>query len=131
MNNTKEIKTGRRKTSVAQAKLAKGTGVITVNAKVLADYFKGHEKYQAIVKAPLTVTSLEKEYDVTAKVQGGGISSQAGALRHAIARSVAEISEELKKTVKKAGFLTRDPRMVERKKPGQPGARKRFQFSKR
>lgn len=131
MNNTKEIKTGRRKTSVAQAKLAKGTGVITVNAKALSDYFKGHEKYQAVVKAPLTVTSLEKEYDVTAKVQGGGISSQAGALRHAIARSVAEISEELKKTVKKAGFLTRDPRMVERKKPGQPGARKRFQFSKR
>ena len=131
MKNTKELKTGRRKTSVAQAKLVKGTGNITVNAKTLADYFKGHEKYQATVKAPLTVTNLEKEYDVTAKVQGGGISSQAEALRHAIARSVATISEELKKTVKKAGFLTRDPRMVERKKPGQPGARKRFQFSKR
>ena len=131
MKNTKELKTGRRKTSVAQAKLVKGTGNITVNAKALADYFKGHEKYQATVKAPLTVTNLEKEYDVTAKVQGGGISSQAGALRHAIARSVAEISEDLKKVVKKAGFLTRDPRMVERKKPGKPGARKRFQFSKR
>lgn len=131
MNNTKELKTGRRKTSVAQAKLVKGTGNITINAKALADYFKGHEKYQATVKAPLTVTNLDKEYDVTAKVQGGGISSQAGALRHAIARSVAEISEDLKKAVKKAGFLTRDPRMVERKKPGQPGARKRFQFSKR
>lgn len=131
MNNTKEIKTGRRKTSVAQAKLVKGTGNITVNAKTLAEYFKGHDKYQATVKAPLTVTNLEKEYDVTAKVQGGGISSQAGALRHAIARSVAQISDELKKAVKKAGFLTRDPRMVERKKPGQPGARKRFQFSKR
>ena len=131
MKNTKELKTGRRKTSVAQAKLVKGTGNITVNAKALADYFKGHEKYQATVKAPLTVTNLEKEYDVTAKVQGGGISSQAGALRHAIARSVAAISEDMKKLVKKAGFLTRDPRMVERKKPGQPGARKRFQFSKR
>lgn len=131
MNNTKEIKTGRRKTSVAQATLVKGNGVITVNAKDLADYFKGHEKYQATVKAPLTLTNLEKQYNVTAKVNGGGISSQAGALRHAIARSVAEISEELKKAVKKAGFLTRDPRMVERKKPGQPGARKRFQFSKR
>ena len=131
MNNTKELKTGRRKTSVAQAKLVKGTGNITENAKALADYFKGHEKYQATVKAPLTVTNLEKEYDVTAKVQGGGISSQAGALRHAIARSVAQISEDLKKAVKKAGFLTRDPRMVERKKPGQPGARKRFQFTKR
>ncbi len=131
MKNTKELKTGRRKTSVAQAKLVKGTGNITVNAKSLEDYFKGHAKYQATVKAPLTVTNLEKEYDVTAKVQGGGISSQAGALRHAIARSVAQISEEMKKMVKKAGFLTRDPRMVERKKPGQPGARKRFQFSKR
>ena len=131
MKNTKELKTGRRKTSVAQAKLVKGTGNITVNAKALADYFKGHAKYQATVKAPLTVTNLEKEYDVTAKVQGGGISSQAGALRHAIARSVAELSEDLKKVVKKAGFLTRDPRLVERKKPGQPGARKRFQFSKR
>ncbi len=131
MNNTKEIKTGRRKTSVAQAKLVKGTGNITVNAKALADYFKGQAKLQATVKAPLVITNLEKEYDVTAKVQGGGISSQAGALRHAIARSVAQISEDLKKAVKKAGFLTRDPRMVERKKPGQPGARKRFQFSKR
>ena len=131
MKNTKELKTGRRKTSVAQAKLVKGTGNITVNAKALADYFKGHAKYQATVKAPLTVTNLEKEYDVTAKVQGGGISSQAGALRHAIARSVAAINEDMKKLVKKAGFLTRDPRMVERKKPGQPGARKRFQFSKR
>ena len=131
MKNTKELKTGRRKTSVAQAKLVKGTGNITVNAKALADYFKGHAQYQATVKAPLTVPNLEKEYDVTAKVQGGGISSQAGALRHAIARSVAAISEDMKKLVKKAGFLTRDPRMVERKKPGQPGARKRFQFSKR
>ena len=131
MNNTKEIKTGRRKTSVAQVKLAKGNGAITVNTKTLEEYFGNHERCKATVKAPLVLTNLEKEYDVTAKVNGGGISSQAGALRHAIARSIAEISEELKKTVKKAGYLTRDPRMVERKKPGQPGARKRFQFSKR
>ena len=131
MNNTKEIKTGRRKTSVASVELIKGTGVITVNTKSLEDYFGGCEKYKAVVKSPLTVTNLEKEYDVTAKVQGGGISSQAGALRHAIARSVSLMSEDMKKTMKKAGFLTRDPRMVERKKPGQPGARKRFQFSKR
>ena len=79
----------------------------------------------------MVVTNLEKSYDVTARVNGGGISAQAGALRHAIARSLAQISEDIKKTVKKAGYLTRDPRMVERKKPGQPGARKRFQFSKR
>ncbi len=131
MTNTKEIKTGRRKTSVAQVRLAKGTGAITVNTKSLDEYFGNNARFKAAVKAPLVVTNTEKEYDVTAKVIGGGVSSQAGALRHAIARSLAEVSEDLKKAVKKAGYLTRDPRMVERKKPGQPGARKRFQFSKR
>ena len=127
MNNTKELKTGRRKTSVATVELLKGKGVITVNAKSLDEYFGNHARCKAAVKAPLALTNLDKEYDVTAKVVGGGVSSQAGALRHAIARSLAAISEDLKK----AGYLTRDPRMVERKKPGQPGARKRFQFSKR
>ncbi|MBO7191221.1 MAG: 30S ribosomal protein S9 [Elusimicrobiaceae bacterium] len=131
MNNTKDLKTGRRKTSVAQVSLLKGKGNITVNAKSLDEYFGNHTRCKAMVKSPLVVTNLEKEYDVTARVNGGGISSQAGALRHAIARSLAQISEDIKKTVKKAGYLTRDPRMVERKKPGQPGARKRFQFSKR
>ncbi len=131
MNNTKDLKTGRRKTSVAQVSLLKGKGNITVNAKSLDEYFGNHTRCKAMVKSPLVVTNLEKEYDVTAKVNGGGVSSQAGALRHAIARSLAAISEDIKKTVKKAGYLTRDPRMVERKKPGQPGARKRFQFSKR
>ncbi len=131
MNNTKDIKTGRRKTAVAQAVLAKGKGNITVNAKTLDAYFGNHTRCKAMVKSPLVVTNLEKEYDVTAKVNGGGVSAQAGALRHAIARSLAELGEDIKKTVKKAGYLTRDPRMVERKKPGQPGARKRFQFSKR
>ena len=131
MNNTKDLKTGRRKTSVAQVSLLKGKGNITVNAKSLDEYFGNHTRCKAMVKSPLVVTNLEKEYDVTARVNGGGISSQAGALRHAIARSLAQISEDIKKTVKKAGYLTRDPRMVERKKPGQPGARKRFQFSNR
>jgi len=129
--NTKDIKTGRRKTSVAQVELLKGKGEITINTKSLDEYFGNHARCKAAVKAPLVVTNLEKEYDVKAKVEGGGISSQAGALRHAIARSIAELGEDLKKAVKKAGYLTRDPRMVERKKPGQPGARKRFQFSKR
>ena len=129
--NTKDIKTGRRKTSVAQVELLKGKGEIIINTKSLDEYFGNNARCKAAVKAPLIVTNLEKEYDVKAKVVGGGISSQAGALRHAIARSIAEISEDLKKAVKKAGYLTRDPRMVERKKPGQPGARKRFQFSKR
>jgi small subunit ribosomal protein S9 len=109
----------------------KGKGEITINTKSLDEYFGNHARCKAAVKAPLIVTNLEKEYDVKAKVVGGGVSSQAGALRHAIARSVAELGEDLKKAVKKAGYLTRDPRMVERKKPGQPGARKRFQFSKR
>ncbi len=131
MNNTKDLKTGRRKTSVAQVSLLKGKGNITVNAKSLDEYFGNHTRCKAMVKSPLIVTNLEKEYDVTARVNGGGVSSQAGALRHAIARSLAAISEDVKKAVKKAGYLTRDPRMVERKKPGQPGARKRFQFSKR
>ena len=131
MNNTKDLKTGRRKTSVAQVSLLKGKGNITVNAKSLDEYFGNHSRCKAMVKSPLIVTNLEKEYDVTARVNGGGVSSQAGALRHAIARSLAAISEDVKKAVKKAGYLTRDPRMVERKKPGQPGARKRFQFSKR
>ena len=131
MNNTKDLKTGRRKTSVAQVSLLKGKGNITVNAKSLDEYFGNHTRCKAMVKSPLVVTNLDKEYDVTARVNGGGISSQAGALRHAIARSLAQISEDIKKAVKKAGYLTRDPRMVERKKPGQPGARKRFQFSKR
>ena len=129
--NTTNLKTGRRKTSVAQVELLKGKGNITVNAKSLDEYFGNHPRCKAAVKAPLTVTGLDKSYDVEAKVMGGGVSSQAGALRHAIARSVAELGEDLKKAVKKAGYLTRDPRMVERKKPGQPGARKRFQFSKR
>ena len=129
--NTKDLKTGRRKTSVAQVELLKGTGEITVNAKTLDAYFGNNTRCKAAVKAPLVVTNLEKEYDVKAKVVGGGVSSQAGALRHAIARQIAALGEDLKKAVKKAGYLTRDPRMVERKKPGQPGARKRFQFSKR
>ncbi len=131
MNNTKELKTGRRKTAVAQVALLKGKGNITVNTKPLDEYFGNHTRCKAMVKSPLVVTNLEKSYDVTARVNGGGISAQAGALRHAIARSLAQISEDVKKAVKKAGYLTRDPRMVERKKPGQPGARKRFQFSKR
>ena len=131
MNNTKDLKTGRRKTAVAQALLAKGKGNITVNEKSLDEYFGNHTRCKAMVKSPLIVTNTEKEYDVTARVNGGGVSAQAGALRHAIARSLAAIGEDVKKAVKKAGYLTRDPRMVERKKPGQPGARKRFQFSKR
>lgn len=128
---TKQIKTGRRKTSIAQAELVKGTGKVTINTKPLNEYFRGCPRYQDTVLAPLSEIKAEKEFDVTVKVNGGGVASQAGAIRHAIARSLAVLGEDNKKTMKKAGFLTRDPRMVERKKPGQPKARRRFQFSKR
>jgi len=128
---TKQIKTGRRKTSIAQAELVKGSGKVTINAKPLNEYFRGCPRYQDTVLAPLSEIKAEKEFDVNVKVNGGGVSSQAGAIRHAIARSLAVLGEDNKKTMKKAGFLTRDPRMVERKKPGQPKARRRFQFSKR
>ena len=128
---TKQIKTGRRKTSVAQAELVKGSGKITINTKSLEDYFRGCPRYQDTVLAPLSELKAEKDFDANVKVCGGGIASQAGAIRHAIARSLAVLGEDNKKSMKKAGFLTRDPRMVERKKPGQPKARRRFQFSKR
>ena len=128
---TKQIKTGRRKTSVAQAELVKGSGKVIINTKTLEDYFRGCPRYQDTVLAPLSEIKAEKEFDVNVKVSGGGIASQAGAIRHAIARSLAVLGEDNKKSMKKAGFLTRDPRMVERKKPGQPKTRRRFQFSKR
>lgn len=128
---TKQIKTGRRKTSIAQAELVKGSGKVIINTKPLDEYFRGCPRYQDTVLAPLSEIKAEKDFDVKVKVNGGGVASQAGAIRHAIARSLAVLGEDNKKTMKKAGFLTRDPRMVERKKPGQPKARRRFQFSKR
>lgn len=131
MTETKQIKTGRRKTSVAQAELVKGTGKIVINTKPLNEYFIGCPRLQDTVVSPLAEIKAEKAYDIKVKVVGGGISSQAGAIRHAIARSLAIMGDENKKAMKKEGFLTRDPRMVERKKPGQPKARRRFQFSKR
>ncbi|MDR0953047.1 MAG: 30S ribosomal protein S9 [Elusimicrobiota bacterium] len=128
---TKQIKTGRRKTSIAQAELVKGSGKITINTRPMEEYFRGCPRYQDTVIAALKEIKAEKGFDVKIKVTGGGIASQAGAIRHAIARYLASMSEENKKSMKKVGFLTRDPRMVERKKPGQPKARRRFQFSKR
>ncbi|WP_428897220.1 small subunit ribosomal protein S9 [Parelusimicrobium proximum] len=130
MAETKKINVGRRKTSIAQAELKKGKGAVTVNAKPYTEYFGNSVRYQKIVTAPFEATGV-KDMDAVVKVTGGGIASQAGAVRHAISRSLALMSDDFKKIVKKAGFLTRDPRMVERKKPGQPKARKRFQFSKR
>jgi len=133
MSKTDKSKaTGRRKTSVAQVKMTpNGAGAVTVNSKPLAEFFRGCERYQLTSNAPIVAFEAAKTYDYAVKVNGGGIASQAGAVRHAIARAVAALGDEARKVTKRAGYLTRDSRMVERKKPGQPKARRRFQFSKR
>jgi small subunit ribosomal protein S9 len=124
--------TGRRKTSVAQCRLLpKGDGKVTVNKKTVEAYFHGLPHQIRDVTEPITLIEAAKSHDYILKVNGGGISGQAGAARHAISRALVKLDEKNKKTLRAAGFLTRDPRMVERKKPGQPKARKRFQFSKR
>ena len=123
--------TGRRKTAVARVKLTAGDGKIVINKKNIADYFKGYENLERVVKQALVVTELLAKFDVVASVYGGGMSGQATAIRHGIARALVKSDEKLTSPLRKAGFLTRDPRMVERKKPGQKKARKRFQFSKR
>ncbi|MBI3550238.1 MAG: 30S ribosomal protein S9 [Elusimicrobia bacterium] len=123
--------TGRRKTSIAQIRLVpQGAGKITINGKPLEDYFRGYGRQVHEVSAPLR-TEGAGGYDAFVKVEGGGITGQAQAVRHGIARALAKLDTGFKKTMRKEGWLTRDPRMVERKKPGQPKARKRFQYSKR
>jgi len=122
--------TGRRKKSIARVRLVEGTGVITVNGKSLDEYF-GTEVLKVIVKQPLTATNTTAKYDVIAKVVGGGFTGQAGAIRHGIARALNEANSEFRPTLKVNGYLTRDPRMKERKKYGLKKARKAPQFSKR
>ena len=122
--------TGRRKKSIARVRLVEGTGVITVNGKSLDEYF-GTEVLKVIVKQPLTATNTTAKYDVIAKVVGGGFTGQAGAIRHGIARALNEANSEFRPTLKSNGYLTRDPRMKERKKYGLKKARKAPQFSKR
>ncbi|WPX08297.1 30S ribosomal protein S9 [Anaerocellum danielii] len=122
--------TGRRKTSVAKVWLSPGNGKIIVNDKSMEEYFP-LETLRIIVKQPLTLTETLNKYDVIAKVQGGGLSGQAGAVRHGIARALVLADPTLRPVLKKAGFLTRDPRMVERKKYGLKKARRAPQFSKR
>ena len=122
--------TGRRKTSAARVYLRPGAGAITVNRKAFDDYFP-NEMLKMIIRQPLVITETADKFDVLVSVTGGGASGQAGALRHGIARALLAYNPELRPRLKEAGFLTRDPRKVERKKYGQPGARKRFQFSKR
>jgi small subunit ribosomal protein S9 len=121
---------GRRKTSVARIRLKAGTGVITVNKRTLDDFF-GRAVLKMDLKRPLEITKNEGKYDVFANVNGGGTTGQAGAIRHGISRALLEIDPANREVLKKAGFLRRDPRMKERKKYGQKGARARFQFSKR
>ena len=122
--------TGRRKTSVARVRLLPGTGQVTINKKPIEEYF-GRESLVILAKSPLRSTEAEGRYDLFANVDGGGHSGQAGALRMAIARALKAVDPTLKPALDRDGHLTRDPRMKERKKYGQPGARKRFQFSKR
>ena len=124
------IATGRRKTAIARVRLSKGSGKITVNGREFADYFPTTD-LRLIVEAPFKIVEGVGQYDVIALCEGGGVPGQAGALRHGISRALIQADENLRAVLKKAGFLTRDPRMKERKKPGQPGARRRFQFSKR
>ena len=122
--------TGRRKKSIARVRLVEGSGVITINGKDINEYF-GTETLKVIVKQPLTVTNTIAKYDVIATVIGGGFTGQAGALRHGIARALNEANAEFRPVLKSNGFLTRDPRMKERKKYGLKKARKAPQFSKR
>lgn len=122
--------TGRRKTSVARIRLVPGEGNITINNRSLEDYF-GLKTFELIVKQPLNLTDTLGKYDVLAKVHGGGVSGQAGAVRHGISRALLKVDGEFRPALKKAGFLTRDPREKERRKYGLKKARKASQFSKR
>ncbi len=122
--------TGKRKESIAKVWLVPGEGNFSINDRDLKDYFR-RDSLETNVRRPLELTDTLKTYDVRASVNGGGLSGQSGALRLGIARALLGTDPNLRKTLKKAGFLTRDSRMVERKKYGQPGARKKFQFSKR
>lgn len=122
--------TGRRKSSTAQVRIKPGTGKCVINEREMKEYFHS-EAARCFAEQPLVVTETIGKIDVVANIKGGGIMGQAGALRHGISRALAKHDEKLKATLKGAGMLTRDPREKERKKSGQPGARKRFQFSKR
>ena len=126
----KDYGTGRRKTATARVYLRSGTGQIRVNSRTFDDYFSS-EVHKMVIKQPLVITETLDKLDILIRVRGGGTTGQTGAVRHGIARALCEHNSELRPKLKAAGFLTRDPREVERKKYGQPGARKRFQFSKR
>ena len=130
MSQVQYCGTGRRKKSIARVRLLPGDGRITINKRDLNDYF-GQETLKVEVRRPLEVTATNGRFDVVAKVEGGGLTGQAGAIRHGIARALLEADQEYRPLLKKEGFLTRDPRMKERKKYGLKKARRAPQFSKR
>ena len=124
------ITVGRRKESVARVRLVPGTGNITINGRTMDEYF-GRETSKMILVEPLKLVDQMGKLDILVNAKGGGLSGQAGAIRHGISRALCDMNPEFRPVLKKAGFMTRDARAVERKKYGRPGARKRFQFSKR
>ena len=130
MANVQYCGTGRRKKSVARVRLVPGTGVITINKRDIDEYF-GLETLKVVVRQPLDITKTAGKFDVLVNVQGGGFTGQAGAIRHGISRALLEVDEEYRAVLKAAGYLTRDPRMKERKKYGLKAARRAPQFSKR
>ena len=130
MSTEATLSTGRRKTAVARVTLKPGTGQITVNDRPFEEYFPTLDLQNGVM-APLTITETSKRFDVDVRAHGGGVTGQVGAVRLGISRALCEIDKDFRPKLKAAGFLTRDPRMKERKKSGQPGARARFQFSKR
>ena len=123
--------TGRRKTAIAVVKLVKGTGKVFVNGKTFADYFGNRAALEMMIYRPLALTDNQENFDVKVKAVGGGVSAQAGAIKHGISRALLKYNEEYKTVLKSEGLLTRDARVKERKKYGRKRARKRFQFSKR
>jgi small subunit ribosomal protein S9 len=130
MSEERYYATGRRKTSVARVWLKPGEGNVTINKRSIDDYLK-RETAKMIIRQPLELTETLGKFDIYVNVRGGGISGQAGAIKHGISRALLEVNLDFRPLLKKSGFLTRDSRVKERKKYGQPGARKRFQYSKR
>ena len=130
MSEERYYATGRRKTSIARVWLTPGEGNVTINKRSIDDYLK-RETAKMIIRQPLELTETLGKFDIYVNVRGGGISGQAGAIKHGISRALLAVNPDFRPLLKKSGFLTRDSRVKERKKYGQPGARKRFQYSKR
>ncbi|MDR1418373.1 MAG: 30S ribosomal protein S9 [Endomicrobium sp.] len=131
MSKVSYLSTGRRKNAIARVRVSNGNGKIIVNNKSIDEYFAGLDRLKKLALEPINVWEGVRKYDFFVNVCGGGISGQAGAVSHSLARAILDLNEPSKAALRKEGLLTRDSRMVERKKPGRPKARKRFQFSKR